>query len=200
MCKQEFLDALRLKLSGLPKRDLEERLDFYSEMIDDRIEEGNTEEEAVLAIGSVEEIADGIIADIPLLKLARERIKPKGRLRAWEILLLALGSPIWLSLGVAAVAVALALYVSLWSVVVSLWACFASLIACAIGGVFACVAFAVAGSGATGIAMLGAGLVCAGLDILLFFGCLAATKGTLWLAKEMTLAMKRCFVKKEKTR
>ena len=200
MCKQEFLDALRLKLSGLPKRELEERLDFYSEMIADRIEEGNTEEEAVLAIGSVEEIAEGIIADIPLLKLARERVRPKRRFYAWEIVLLALGSPLWLSLAVAAIAVAFALYVSLWSVVVSLWACFASLIACALGGAFACVALAATGSGATGLAMLAAGLVCAGLAIFLFFGCLAATKGAVWLAKEMTLAVKRCFVKKEKTR
>ena len=38
MCKQDFLDELRAKLIGLPKQELEERLTFYSEMIDDRME------------------------------------------------------------------------------------------------------------------------------------------------------------------
>ena len=37
MRKQEFLDTLRARLSGLPKQDVEEWLGFYSEMIDDRV-------------------------------------------------------------------------------------------------------------------------------------------------------------------
>ena len=48
MSKQEFLAQLRKGLSGLPKEDLEERLTFYSEMIDDRIDDGMAEEEAVV--------------------------------------------------------------------------------------------------------------------------------------------------------
>lgn len=113
MNKQEFLAQLRKGLTGLPKDDIEERLTFYSEMIEDRIEEGLSEEEAISEIGSVGEIAAQTIADTPLAKIAKERIRTKGRLKAWEIVLLVLGSPIWLSLGIAAAAVILALYVSL---------------------------------------------------------------------------------------
>lgn len=40
MSKQEFLAELRKALSGLPQGDIEDRLTFYSEMIDDRMEEG----------------------------------------------------------------------------------------------------------------------------------------------------------------
>lgn len=98
MDKQEFLSKLRAKLSGLPQKDLEERLSFYSEMIDDRIEEGLSEETAVKELGTVDEVAGQIIADIPLSKLVKERIKPKRALNVWEIVLLAIGSPIWLSL------------------------------------------------------------------------------------------------------
>ena len=127
MNKQEFLAQLRKGLTGLPKDDIEERLTFYGEMIEDRIEEGLSEEEAISEIGSVGEIAAQTIADTPLAKIAKERIRTKGRLKAWEIVLLVLGSPIWLSLGIAAAAVILALYVSLWSVIVSLWAVFGSL-------------------------------------------------------------------------
>ena len=72
MTKKEFLDALRKRLRGMPKQDVEERLAFYSEMIDDRIEEGCTEEEAVAQLGPVEEIASQIIADIPLVKIVKE--------------------------------------------------------------------------------------------------------------------------------
>ena len=127
MNKQEFLDGLRKGLSGLPQDDIEERLTFYGEMLDDRIEEGLSEEEAVAAAGSVNEIVRQTVADIPLAKIAKERIKPKRRLKAWEIVLLALGSPIWLSLGVAAAAVIFALYVTVWSVIASFWSVFASL-------------------------------------------------------------------------
>lgn len=210
MTKKEFLDALKAKLSGLPESDIEERLSFYSEMIDDRIEDGVGEEEAVLGIGSVDEIAAQIIADVPLTRIAKERIKPKRRLRAWEIVLLAVGSPIWFSLGIAAFAVILALYVVLWSLIISLWAVFASLLACAlgltvagiamIGGpyVFAGVIMTAESHVFAGIALIGVALVCAGLGIFLFFGCNAATKGAVMLTKVIALGIKKAFVGKEK--
>lgn len=197
MSKQEFLEQLRKGLSGLPKDDIEERLTFYDEMIEDRMEEGLSEEEAVLKAGSVDDITSQIVADIPLAKIAKERIKPKRRLKAWEIVLLALGSPIWFSLGIAAVAVIFALYVSLWAVIISLWAVFGSLIGCAFGGIVAGVVFACTGNVFSGIAMIGAGCVCAGLSIFMFYVCRAATKGTVLIAKKFALWIKNCFIKKE---
>lgn len=191
MNKQDFIASLRTSLSGLPKQDVEDRLNFYSEMIDDRIEEGLTEQEAVLAIGSVTTVSSQIIADIPLSKIAKEKIKPKRGLRAWEILLLALGSPIWLSLLIAAFAVVFSLYVSVWSVIISLWAVFASLVACAAGGIIAGIIFIVVGNVLTGVCMIGTALVCAGLSIFGFFGCKVATKGLLWLTKKLALGIKK---------
>lgn len=198
MNKQEFIANLRAKLSGLPKQDVEERLVFYREMIEDRVEEGVTEEEAVSEIGSVDEIALQIIADIPLTKIAKERIKPKKRLAAWEIVLLALGSPVWLSLLIAAIAVILSLYASLWSVIVSLWTVFVALVASFLVGVAVGIVFAVTGNGFTGVAMVGAGIICAGLAIFFFFGCKAATKGTFRLTQKIALSIKKGFVKEEK--
>ena len=135
MDKQAFLTALRSGLSGLPQDEIEERLTFYGEMIDDRMEEGLCEEEAVAAIGEVSEIVRQAVADTPLAKIAKERIRPKRRLKTWEIVLLALGSPIWLSLAIAAAAVLFAVIVSLWSVILSLWAVFASLAVSAVAAV-----------------------------------------------------------------
>lgn len=199
MHKQEFLLQLRKKLSGLPQDDMEERLTFYSEMIEDRMEEGLSEEEAVLAVGSVDEIVAQVVADMPLAKIAKERIKPKRRLKAWEIVLLALGSPIWLSLAIAAAAVILSLYVSLWSVIISLWAVWGSLIGYALGSAAAGIVMVCNGNALAGTAVIGGGIVCAGLLVFLFFGCKAATKGILMLTKKFALWIKNCFMKKEKT-
>ncbi len=200
MKKQEFLNALQNELSGLPTQEIDERLAFYSEMIDDRIEEGASEEDAVSGIGSVREISEQIISEVPFSKIAKERIKPNRRIKAWEIVLLALGSPIWLSLAIAAIAVILSLYVVIWSVVVSLWAIFASFTACAPGGIAAGVLLICQGNTAAGIAMIGAGLLCAGLAIYLFFACKITTKAILLLTKKIALTIKKLFVKKEITK
>ena len=66
MDKKEFMSELKEKLCGLPKKELEERLSFYGEMIDDRIEEGLSEEEAVNATGGADEVAGQVLGDIPL--------------------------------------------------------------------------------------------------------------------------------------
>ena len=130
MNKQEFLLNLRNLLSGLPEKDIEERLSFYGEMIDDRVsEEKITEEEAVSLVGSVEEIASQIIIETPVLKIAKEKIKKGRRFSWWEILVIALGSPIWLSLLIAVLAVVFAVYISAWAIIISLWAVFVSVLA-----------------------------------------------------------------------
>ena len=197
MNKQEFLAQLRKGLSGLPKDDIDERLTFYSEMIDDRMEDGIPEETAVREIGTIDDLVSQIIADIPLGKLVKEKITPKKKLKAWEIVLLVLGSPIWLSLLIAAFAVIISLYVVLWSVIIVLWAAFASFAACGLAGIASGVYFAAGGNGLTGIAMIGAGIASAGLSVFVFFGCKAATKGILNLTKKLAIQIKNCFIKKE---
>ena len=193
MCRDEFLAALRARLSGLPEKEVEDRLGFYAEMIDDRVEEGLTEEEAVLQIGSVEDVAAQIVADIPFVKLAKEKIKPKRALRTWEILLLALGAPLWLSLLVAALSVVFALFVSVWSVAVALWSCFGALLGGGIGFALGGAVLAILGGHWSGLALVGAGLVCIGLSIFCFFGCKAVTKGLFVLTRQTVRAFKICL-------
>ncbi len=96
MCKQAFLAELEARLSGLPQDDIAERLTFYSEMIDDRMEEGLSEEEAVAGIGAVDDIVSQIVAETPFTRIVKEKVTPKRALQTWEITLLALGSPLWI--------------------------------------------------------------------------------------------------------
>ena len=197
MTKKEFLESLLKGLSGLPKEDTQERLAFYNEIIEDRIEDGLSEEDAVAEMGPIPEIVKQIVADTPLSKIAKERIKPKRRMSALEIVLLVLGSPIWLSLLIVIVAVIFAVYVSLWSVIISLWAVFGSLIACAFGGVASGIIISLTQNTLTGIAVIGAGILCGGLSIFMFYGCELASKGILMLTKKFALWIKNCFRGKE---
>ena len=199
MNKQEFLLQLRNGLSGLPKEDIEERVAFYNEMIEDQIEDGLSEEEAVSNIGEVDTVVKQIIADIPLSKLAKKRMRPEKGLKTWEIILLILGFPLWFSLCVAAFAVVLSIYIVLWAVIVSFWTVFVSFAACFLGGIIAGTALAFSGFVLTGIAVIGVGIACAGLSIFSFYICKAASKGILILTKKVTVQVKKCFIKKEKT-
>ncbi len=200
MTKQEFLAELEAKLFGLPQDDIADRLTFYSEMIDDRMEEGLSEEDAVSGLGSVDEIVSQIVAEVPLTKIVKEKMKTKRALKAWEIVLLALGSPIWISLLIAAAAVIFAAYVVVWALIVVLWAIEVSAAACSLAGIFAAFVCFIRGDAAIGLAMLGAGAFLAGLSILLFFGCKQATKYILRLTKKMALGIKSVFVGKERVK
>lgn len=197
MSKQEFLAELRKALSGLPQGDIEDRLTFYSEMIDDRMEEGLAEGDAVSEIGTVDEVAAQIVGEIPLTKLVKERVRPKRALRVWEIVLLALGSPLWLSLLAALLSVTFAGYLVVWSVIFCLWAMEAALMGFAFYGAVAAVIHVVQGNGVIGLAALGVGAFCVGLSIFLFFGCKEATKGILLLTKKVALGVKSLFIRKE---
>ena len=197
MTKLDFVSALNDRLSGLPQTEIDGRLEFYLEMIEDYIEEGLSEEEAVARIGTVDEIVDRIIADVPLVELAKKKIKPKRRMRAGEIVLLAVGSPLWITLGAAALAVILTIYAVLWALVAVAWAVFATFTACVPAGIALGVLYIISGDFAVALSAIGVGVLFAGLAIFAFFGCIAATKGCAVLTKKIVLGIKKCFVGRE---
>ena len=200
MNKNEFLSELRAGLSGLPQDDVEERLAFYGEMIDDRMEEGVTEEEAVSMIGDVGAIVSQTVADIPLAKLVKEQITPKRTLKAWEIVVICLGFPLWFPLLIAGLAVVFSLYVVAWSLIISLWAIELSFVASSFAGIAAAVAYIIRGDVVSGVALIGASIFLAGLLIFTFFGCAALSKGIIRLTKKAALGIKSLFIRKESTK
>ena len=197
MNKQEFLNNLKIKLLGLPKEEVEERLNFYSEMIEDRIEDGLSEEDAILDIGSIDEITAQIISEIPIMKIAKERITPNRKLKVWEIILFIICSPLLLGLSISLFIVVLSLYIVLWAIVVAIWAIFVSLGVSGIASIPIGVYFTSIGYLSSGLFVIGGGVICIGLAIFMYFGCFAITKATIILSKKLSLGIKKCFIKKE---
>ena len=197
MNKDQFLEELRKRLSGLPKDDIEERIAFYSEMIDDRMEEGVTQEEAVAGIGAIDLVVNQIMAEIPLTKLVKERVNPQKRRSTWKNVLFVLGAPVWIPLIIAVIAVLFSFYVVIWAVVLCIYAADFTFAAGAVAGLVMIFVYIKTGNPAGASFFAGAGLVCAGLAILLFFAGTGITKSVLNLTGKIFLRIKTSFVGKE---
>ncbi len=197
MNKQEFLEKLRKGLCGLPDEDIEGSISFYDEMIDDRIEEGLTEEEAVKEFGNTDEIINKILDDTPLFKIVKEKVKPKRKMGTFEIILLILGAPIWLSILISIFAVILSVYISLWATIISLWAVTIALGASSFAILIYGIITIIKGNILQGIALLGACCILNGISIYFDYGCKWASKGTIILTKKLVFWTKKLFIKRE---
>lgn len=198
MKKDEFLNELRSKLKGLTKSDIEDRISYYSEMIDDRIEEGESEEDATNNIGTVDEIVEQIATNTSLVKLVKEKTIPKRSLKAWEIILLILGFPLWFPILITGIVLAFTFYILIWVFVIVVYALELSLIAMALVG--AVTFFAYLFDGSLNLIVLGASILGLGGGILLSFVCIYSTKITLKLSKKIIIAIKMSFIKKGETK
>ncbi len=198
MTKLEFLAALRGRLSGLPEEDLKRSVDYYSEIIDDRMEDGLSEQSAVEALGNMDEMISGILADTSLPKLVKAKAVTRRTLKIWEIILLCLGSPVWLSLLIAAASVIFAVYIVLWSFVAVVYAAVITFAAGTVAGIAEFIVFVAAGDLAQGVLFAGAALVCAGLTVLTFYAGNLTAKGVIILGKKILLGIKRCLIGREK--
>lgn len=168
--KTEFIDELYHLLNSLSKAERLQHLDYYEEMIADQMEDGLTEEEAVAALGSPADIAAQILGEIPP--------KPSRRFPIWAIVLIVLGSPLWLSLFlavaavlVAVIAVVAAVYISLWAAIAAFYAADLAMLLGFLSGIAGGVFYLTQGISMPAVLFFGGGLACAGATVLLFFLC-----------------------------
>ena len=197
MKKREFLDRLKASLWAMPEADKERSADYYAEMIDDRMEDGLSEEEAVAAIGDLDEIVKQILNETPRppATVKKEQKQQKQGLETWMIVLLVLGSPVWIPLVASAAGTVISVYVSLWTVVISLYAVFIALAAASVGCVVG--SFFMIGRFAEVLVAWGAALLCAGLAIGVFMLSNLAAKGLVALTKLCWEGCKSIFKGKE---
>ena len=187
MTKIEFLEKLEKLLAGLPRCDVDSSVEYWGEMIEDKIEEGMSEEEAVEAVGTPERIAEDILRESPVQKTVEVEEKPKKRYGGGEITLLILGFTLWFPLLIAALAVVFALVVALWSVFVSLAV---SALACFVVSIIGILT----GQFLHSLAVLAASLITGGLAMFVLIACMDVTRGMWWLTKGTVRLIKRIFV------
>ena len=192
MKKEAFLQALERRLEGMSADEKARALEFCAESIDDRMEDGMAEEDAVTALGDVEDVARGLLADRPLGAVVRERVRRESN--AGRVVLLICASPLLVTFS----AVGLSVYAALWAAMVSIYAVVASLLvagaACALGGV----ALMFLQGAAPGLCVCGAGLVSFALGLLLIDPVKAAAKGLWRLTKAFGRGCKRMIVGRRK--
>ncbi len=197
MNKTEFVDALRRSLGKLPSYEVEQSIAFYSEMIDDRVEDGMSEQDAVAALGPVGAIAAQIIAETPAIPKAIAKANTGSR--TLNIVLLVVFSPIWVPIALALIVTAFSIYLSIWAVIVALWITVAALLLCGPIGIVGFVWCLGTGYPLTATYLLGCGLAGAGVGLFAWFGVLAASKGLFNLTRQFARWIKGLFVKRAKS-
>ena len=195
MTKNEFLSELREKLQGLPPADIDERVSFYEEMIDDRVDEGEKEEDIIEEIGDVDDVVMEIAKDTPLVKIVKEKIKPKRKIKAWEIVFLAVGFPLWFSLAIVALVLIFVFWLLVWVMVIVTYAVETALVATSVSGAVAFMAYFA--NGEMNFAPIGMSIMCAGAALLMVFACIGATKGSIKLSKKIVTGIKMLIIGKK---
>ena len=176
MKKTEFLSQLRQKLSIMPPRDVEKTLEYYSEMIDDYVEGGYSQEAAVAKMGSVNDVAAQILANAQNSANEAPCVQKQRRGR-YMTLLLILGFPIWFPLLIAAFSIllTLAIVIVVLAMVVP-WSLVIAFGASAVGLLLA-TAIVLTGEGiGAALLVLGCAFVLAALCIFLLWAALRLTK------------------------
>ena len=198
MSKEAFLYTLRERISNLPQEDIEERIAFYREMIDDRIEEGMSEEDAVDAVGDVNQIAEQIMSEYPLSKLIMKKANPSGKkIGAFTLILLILGFPVWFPLLITAVVLYIVFHIVLWSLLLSLYAVdFSAGIATVVMIPFS-IHYLILGNISGAAFAVGAGMFLAGVAILLFFINKLIARGLFGMIKGFVHGIKKSFIRRE---
>ena len=175
MNKNEFLQQLSHQLSALSQQERARSIAFYQEMLDDRMDDGMTEQEAVASLGDVHDIAKQIINDTPPITKAINKAKTSSK--SLNIVLLILGFPLWFPLLLSVGAVIFSVFVSIWAVIIALFAVVAALL---FGGV-AVIAIAIYYTASVSMPALlfscGSGLILIALAIFSCLGVVGVTKG-----------------------
>ena len=200
MRKQEFIEALEDRLSGLPQAELDKHLDDYSRLIIEQVSEGVSETDAVAELGNVESCARQILSEVPLWKILKERIVNMRRPKTWQIVLLALSAVIWLPLLLICLAVVLCIYSVAWIAILAAWAVQLAMGACALAGLVLGVMDAVRGEVFRGIVLIAAGVFCVGLSLFVFIGCRSVTRAGLRTTKKLTFDLKNLFSRRKRGR
>ena len=192
MNKEQFLDELESRLQGLPKSEIRERINFYDELIQDMVEEGKTEQEAINSFGGIDEVVRTIAGNTKMSSLVKERIRPKRQISAFEIILLIIGFPLWFPLLIVFSVLLLVGYFLLWILAFVTYAVEFGLLSSGFGGLISF--FISSSSNYMNSAYLGLSLLCIGLGFMFIAICVGATKLNFKITKNILISIKNKLI------
>ncbi len=170
MTKSEYLKQLNSALRPIKCKERQRSLAYFSEAIDDRMEDGVSEEQAVSELESIPAAAERIIAEASELGNLKVKRSP------WTITLVILGFPVWFPLLAAVAVIVLSLYMTVWILIGTL---FIISVSFALSGVCSLVFlfWIVFLSPLSAIMAMGIGLILSGIGVALFIPAMYFAKG-----------------------
>ncbi len=180
---EEFLTELKNRIAHLPATEVLRVLSYYSESLEDKLEDGFTEEQAIKSFGSIDEIVKNVEEEVPITLVMKDKVKTKSRgngvNKALIAIIVVLTFPFWIGILAGAFGIVVGVYAVLWTVPIIIGSLYFSLYPIAICGVFYGFVRMFTLSVPTGLAYLGVGIISAGLAIMFFYPLLEGAK--LWL-------------------
>lgn len=146
MTKEMFLSQLRTALTAENINNTDSLVEYYNEMICDRMEDGMDEEAAVEAMGPIDKIVKDVSWDRPIGTLVKEKVtkshetaKNNGKSVLWIVLLI-IGAPVWMPITLTLLIVLGVIYLIPWILIFVFFIVLASLaiasVACLISFIF----------------------------------------------------------------
>jgi len=182
MDRHKFIDKLKNKLRKLPYDEIKEAIDYYEGYFDDAGEEN---EQAVLEeLGSPSAVASQIIATFAVKEVDTETSGKKNWRNVWLVVLALFAAPIAVPIALSVGMVAVALIITLASVLFSF---FATGFALFIGGIASIVAglLVIFQSFPTTLFYVGAGLLLTGIGAAIVIGTMALSRKCFSLLTKM---------------
>lgn len=164
MTKNEFTRELKSRINHLPKAERRKILQYYYEMISERMEDGMTEAQAIDALGDLDEL-------LSEYSPAPRQPKRGVRLRAWHIIMLIIGAPLWISLVAVMLCLVLVFYIVIWVLVIAFYAIFMALAACGFALIMASFFALFTGGAPYFFLLFGAGAFVSGIAIMWLLVC-----------------------------
>ncbi len=201
MNKQEYLNALRDALEKQSISNIDNMIEYYDEMICDRMEDGMSEEDAVNSMDSITDIVHEAVLDksVPTLvkekvKKSRDKAKSEGKEWIW-ILLAVLGFPVWFPLVLTFAILLFVFFLVFWILVGTLFIIVLAL------GISAVACFLTSFTVLFGyisfpgfVVSLGGALALAGITILLWKPIVAFSKVAAGFFKDIIISIKKKFI------
>ena len=181
MGKKEYLAELRGRLKALPENERQDAVGYYEGYLDDA---GKGAKKAMEELGTPSEVAAKILAEFSMKEKSTGTKKERQNFKITLCVILGVfAAPVALPVAIAVAAVAFALLVTLVALVVAFGASGAAMIVAGIVYLPLTIIISMQ-SAATGIATLGAGLIVLGLGMLLTRGTVVLARlGYGWIAK-----------------